>query len=245
MRIRRGCRLPRRKRFRYGPKPNRHPRSLRAASPRSRRKRPRSKRQGPLLAGRAPLPLESKQIRSGATLRRPGHSVLAPGSDRRHALIGRTPARPRQRTMTSARSWGCGRPAPTMRSAQLCIDKLSKPAGVLPGGMWQTRHTAGTMAIALTEIAPRAELIKQPDVKRPGIRAGGHDRNTTPEYWIDGRRLRTCSGGAIPGAVRRSQSFFLRSLRSTHFTARTGHAWDAGRGWHRVFRLKRRPPWMG
>src|SRR5215469_7410349 len=49
-----------------------------------------SKKQGPLLAGRAPLPLESKQIRSGATLRRPGHSVLAPGSDRRHALIGRT-----------------------------------------------------------------------------------------------------------------------------------------------------------
>src|SRR5262249_7814692 len=34
----------------------------------------------------------SKQIRSGATLRRPGHSVLAPGSDRHHALIGRTPA---------------------------------------------------------------------------------------------------------------------------------------------------------
>jgi len=151
MRIRRGCRLPPRKRFRYGPKPNRHPRSLRAASPRSRRKRRRSKRQGPLLAGRAPLPLESKQIRSGATLRRPGHSVLAPGSDRRHALIGRTSARARQRTMTSARSWGCGRPAPTIRSAQLCIDKLSKPVDGLSGGMWQARHTAGTMAIALTE----------------------------------------------------------------------------------------------
>jgi hypothetical protein len=170
MRIRRGCRLPRRKRFRYGPKPNRHPRSLRAASPRSRRKRPRSKRQGPLLAGRAPLPLESKQIRSGATLRRPGHSVLAPGSDRHHALIGRTPAadhgiRPVMGTADV--------PLRPSDPAQLCIDKLPKPAGVLPGGMWQTRHTAGTMAIALTEIAPRAELIKQPDVKRPGIRAGG------------------------------------------------------------------------
>src|SRR6516165_3063293 len=53
--------------------------------------------------------------------------------------------------MTSARSWGCGRPAPTIRSAQLCIDKLSKPVGGLSGGMWQARHTAGTMAIALTE----------------------------------------------------------------------------------------------
>jgi hypothetical protein len=29
----------------------------------------------------------------------------------------------------------------------------------------------------------RAELIKRLDVKRPGVRAGGHDRNTAPEYF--------------------------------------------------------------
>ena len=29
----------------------------------------------------------------------------------------------------------------------------------------------------------RGELTKRQDVKRPGIRAGGHDRNTDPEYF--------------------------------------------------------------
>src|SRR5262249_31087014 len=68
----------------------------------------------------------------------------------------------------------CGSPAPTIRScAQLCIDKLSKPAGSLSGGMWQTRHTAGQWGSLRQKIAPRAELIERLDVKRPGIRAGG------------------------------------------------------------------------
>src|SRR5262249_31182685 len=36
----------------------------------------------------------------------------------------------------------------------------------------------------------RAELTKRLDVKPAGIRGGGDHRNTTPEYWIDGRRIR-------------------------------------------------------
>jgi hypothetical protein len=38
------------------------------------------------------------------------------------------------------------------------------------------------------KIAVPAEPLKKLDVDRSGIRGGGHDRNTTPEYWIDGRR---------------------------------------------------------
>ena len=34
------------------------------------------------------------------------------------------------------------------------------------------------------------ELTKRLDVKPAGIRGGGDHRNTTPEYWIDGRRIR-------------------------------------------------------
>ena len=83
MQIRPGCHPPHQRRSRYLQQPNQHPRSQKAASPRSRRKRPRNKKRGQLLDGRAPL--ESSQIRSGAMLH-PDHPVLAPGSDRQLPL---------------------------------------------------------------------------------------------------------------------------------------------------------------
>jgi hypothetical protein len=56
------------------------------------------------------------------------------------------------------------------------------------------------------EIAVPAEPFKKLDVRGSGIRAGGHDRNTTPEYWIDGRRMRAApkvrhSGKAMPSKL--------------------------------------------
>ena len=96
MQIRRGCLLPHRMCCRYVKQPNRRPRWQRAAVPRSRRKRQRSKRRGQLLAGRVPSE-SSNQIRSGAATLRPGHTVLAPGSDPRfpRLCVGR-------QTITSA-----------------------------------------------------------------------------------------------------------------------------------------------
>ena len=87
MQTRRGCLLPHRKRCRYYvQQPNARPRSQKAALPRSRRKRQRSKRRGQVLAGRVPSE-SSNQIRSGAATLRPGHPVLAPGSDPRSPLL--------------------------------------------------------------------------------------------------------------------------------------------------------------
>src|SRR5262249_28827373 len=150
------------------PKPSRHPIPQRAASPRSRRKRQkRSKRHAQPLAGRAPS--ESNQIRSGA-MRHPGHSV-APGSDRRLALIGRTPAADHDirsvmgtaevplRPSDPARSYA----STNCRSQQAAYPAVCGKRATLPGQWGSLRQ----------KIAPRAELIERLDVKRPGIRAGG------------------------------------------------------------------------
>jgi hypothetical protein len=51
------------------------------------------------------------------------------------------------------------------------------------------------LGAAERKIAVPAEPLKKLDVSVSGIRAGGHDRNTTAEYWIDGRRMR-----AVPRA---------------------------------------------
>jgi hypothetical protein len=65
------------------------------------------------------------------------------------------------------------------------------------------------MAIALTEIAPRAELIKQPDVKRPGIRAGGMIAIPLPNIGSMGGEYGRSEGATaenavpFPGAARR------------------------------------------
>jgi hypothetical protein len=46
------------------------------------------------------------------------------------------------------------------------------------------------LGAAERKIAVSAEPLKKLDVSRSGIRAGGHDdRNTTAEYWFDGRRM--------------------------------------------------------
>jgi hypothetical protein len=224
MQIRRGCLLPHRMCCRYVKQPNRRPRSQRAALPRSRRKRQRSKRRGQLLAGRVPSE-SSNQIRSGAATLRPGHTVLAPGSDPRfpRLCVGR-------QTITSAcdgagESRSChSDPARSYASTNCRSNQATYPA------------ICGKRATLRGDV-DRADRKSRRRWNRPSasmlsgqVFGRGHDRNTTPEYWIDGRCIRTHSDGVIPGPVRRSWSLLVVSLRSTHSAAQIGHAWDAGRG---------------
>src|SRR6516162_8596869 len=69
------------------------------------------------------------------------------------------------------------------------------------------------MWIGLTESrAVRAELTKRLDVKRPSIRARGHDRNTAPDI-LDGWR-RTRAAAKVPQRKRpcRSRAAALRAI---------------------------------
>jgi hypothetical protein len=67
---------------------------------------------------------------------------------------------------------------------------------------------AGQCGAGKQKAAVRAELIKRVDVERSGIRGGGDDRNTTPEYWVGGAALKApqrkrlcCCRGANAGLL--------------------------------------------
>src|SRR5262249_61622049 len=100
--------------------------------------------------------------------------------------------------MTSADNGDSESPAPTMRScAQLCIDKLSKPAGSLSGGMLQTRHTGGAMGVALAENPPAGGTDQAARCLTGRDSGGGRGRNTAPQYLFDGRGIPAGSGGGF------------------------------------------------
>jgi len=68
---------------------------------------------------------------------------------------------------------------------EICVGEIANPA------VCSKRATLlGNVDRANRKAAVRAELTKRLDVKPVGIRGGGDHRNTTPEYWIDGRRIR-------------------------------------------------------
>ena len=69
------------------------------------------------------------------------------------------------------------------------------PIGVLVA----SRPHCQLFARASKQIAVPAEPFKKPDVMRWGIRGGGHDPNTTPEYWIDWSANGRCSESSALG----------------------------------------------
>ena len=76
-----------------------------------------------------------------------------------------------------------------------------------PASLWQAGHTARQFASGPKGIAVPAEPLKKLDVSWPGIRAGGHDRKTTPECWIDGRRA-----GRSEGAIAKGYAVHTRTI---------------------------------
>lgn len=222
MQIRRGCLLPHRKRCRrYVQQPNRRPRSQRAASPRSRRKRPRSKRRGQVLAGRAPS--ENNKIRSGAGLR-PGQTVLAPGSDLRLSRI----VEGRQRTIISAPRWA------RRKSCSCHYDPARSYASTNCRSNQATYPEVCGKHATLRGDVDRADRKSRYGRNRPSgsmlsgqVFGRGDDRNTTPGYSIDARRIGHARNAPFPApSVDPGRS--LVSLRSTHSAARMDHAWMLG-----------------
>ena len=81
-------------------------------------------------------------------------------------------------TRDAAAAWCAG------MECEICVGEIANPA------VCSKRATLlGNVDRANRKAAVRAELTKRLDVKSVGIRGGDH-RNTTSEYWIDGRRIR-------------------------------------------------------